>query len=1378
MSDAVFSLFTSLRYDIKLRLVPAKGLTYAGWNYNRESSLYMLDYHRDRIVRAATHWQWKEVIDKFTGDEGLAMLEDMALQAIGQSESGPLRVRIVVHRDGAVQVFKFDTPAIEVENLFPERLPPPGSVPRLNDPKTSPQLTLLVDNCPLARSEFTHYKTTSRAMYDAARDRANIRPGEMKEVLVINRDDQSVMEGSTTTPYFWRDGLWTTPPVAAKFSWEDGSGGQDGTSRRWALERGIAVEHAVPVQSLVHGEECWISNGVGGFRHAIVHLNEGNAKPEVRLAVAVSEFEADLNPEQKASFRNHRSQSCESLPTLQDVMQITAEFNRQSSSARATSRCWGTRLTNFLEAVQQYAAIGDVIVGGSQNIIACGVWTLVRMTLLSVVARSSRIAEMTTFFMSSKRLRAYISEYYILVVRFCHKLLTIQRKPAYLQLVSFTDDVDLKAVRSELEDWAASIKDEAEMLRTEEHTFNLRELIRSSDIELHRRRLSTNARVLRMCSLYDYRSTWKEIRKVGTTTLFNGTPGYRAWKGREESRTLVCKGRLGSGKSVCLANIVDDLNLSQGTAGYPVAFFFCRHDISESLQMHTVLASLAHQLMRQLPDLTAALEVVDETLRALDLSDILRMLLHILPKAFAAYFVLDGLDECDELQTRNILQLIRHLQDKFTLLFPAEHDAIEIPEDNPDIDPYITAELERRLEDRQLKAQGMFLWVALQIESLILKRYLWLRPTAEVTMADVVVTYLNYGVFAKQLSKTVTPYVESGAMPSKIVSSLGSSNAVRSMALKLLKKSDQSVSRYNVNKALLDLHDKHRAGYTEPFQFYAYAKEFWLVRVPDRNGSTALSLAAEHGHDLVASLLLDHGAEIDAKCEVVRTLLKRGAKIGVRSNNGRTPLACAAAKEPLSKHDIEAQKSIIRMLIDRGAEVNAVCDVGATPLHWAATCGAEHAVDVLIEDGADIDARDKALDSPLSRAARNGHDHVIRTLIRKGADVDGRVGRLIGTPLFEAAVGGYKEAVQTALLEAIKVGRKDAVRVLLQHGASVHVQDKQGQTPMTITMLKKAPRVYANHGMPLECDIYDAEDYSQDAPVFLYFHPGGLVNWGRDCIPPWLVQVCYERKWPLISFGYRLLPQTAAKGLLEDTKAAYAFARGYNAPEGQSRRVIAGGGSGGVFPASLIAHNCSPPPLALFSIQGINSFRHPHFNSSTLLTPEPIRDEDVAKAIAGPVAVGVTMPGSENAFRMAKLRSDGSRNPDYETEPGPSPPLKNPRSGLYEYYTHRNAWLGMVGGIDPGYEWARERQTTPEARDRVARWPPTVIFHGDADVDVPIAVSEHMRDCLGEDKVSLFVAPGQGHLYDLTRFIEDDAPEMDAVRQAVKRLDEIVKGTA
>lgn len=39
-------------------------------------------------------------------------------------------------------------------------------------------------------------------------------------------------------------------------------------------------------------------------------------------------------------------------------------------------------MTSFLQSVQQFAGLGDILVGGSQNLIACGVWTLVRMSLL------------------------------------------------------------------------------------------------------------------------------------------------------------------------------------------------------------------------------------------------------------------------------------------------------------------------------------------------------------------------------------------------------------------------------------------------------------------------------------------------------------------------------------------------------------------------------------------------------------------------------------------------------------------------------------------------------------------------------------------------------------------------------------------------------------------------------------------------------------------------------------------------------------------------------------------------------------------------------------------------------------------------------------
>lgn len=116
---------------------------------------------------------------------------------------------------------------------------------------------------------------------------------------------------------------------------------------------------------------------------SIILSNSSRLKPELRLAQAISQFEADLSSEQKVTFRNYKSQSQDFPPDPSDVMRLTAEVDYRSASNKiGRGRCFGPRLTNFLQAVQQFAALGDVVVGGTQNIVACGVWSLVRTSLL------------------------------------------------------------------------------------------------------------------------------------------------------------------------------------------------------------------------------------------------------------------------------------------------------------------------------------------------------------------------------------------------------------------------------------------------------------------------------------------------------------------------------------------------------------------------------------------------------------------------------------------------------------------------------------------------------------------------------------------------------------------------------------------------------------------------------------------------------------------------------------------------------------------------------------------------------------------------------------------------------------------------------------
>jgi hypothetical protein len=120
---------------------------------------------------------------------------------------------------------------------------------------------------------------------------------------------------------------------------------------------------------------------------SIIRSKPRELGPELRLAQVISEFEADLSDEQKKEYRNSKSRSHNSPPDLNDVNRLAAELNLQIS-AKAGDRCYGPCFMNFLHGIQQFASIGDVMIGGTQNLLACGIWSLVRMSLL---VSSSRV---------------------------------------------------------------------------------------------------------------------------------------------------------------------------------------------------------------------------------------------------------------------------------------------------------------------------------------------------------------------------------------------------------------------------------------------------------------------------------------------------------------------------------------------------------------------------------------------------------------------------------------------------------------------------------------------------------------------------------------------------------------------------------------------------------------------------------------------------------------------------------------------------------------------------------------------------------------------------------------------------------------------------
>lgn len=99
-------------------------------------------------------------------------------------------------------------------------------------------------------------------------------------------------------------------------------------------------------------------------------------KIEIRLQQALNGFITDLDTDRKTKFLADQVACTKRLPEPGDVLLVVAQLN-----AKAARSNFGPRVQSILQAAQQFAAIGDVLVGGTQNLIACGVWTAVRFTL-------------------------------------------------------------------------------------------------------------------------------------------------------------------------------------------------------------------------------------------------------------------------------------------------------------------------------------------------------------------------------------------------------------------------------------------------------------------------------------------------------------------------------------------------------------------------------------------------------------------------------------------------------------------------------------------------------------------------------------------------------------------------------------------------------------------------------------------------------------------------------------------------------------------------------------------------------------------------------------------------------------------------------------
>ena len=241
----------------------------------------------------------------------------------------------------------------------------------------------------------------------------------------------------------------------------------------------------------------------------------------------------------------------------------------------------------------------------------------------------------------------------------------------------------------------------------------------------------------------------------------------------------------------------------------------------------------------------------------------------------------------------------------------------------------------------------------------------------------------------------------------------------------------------------------------------------------DRDGNTALHIAAMNGYNDIAHKLINSGAMIDCKNKDGITPIDIAT---ISEKEGIVKLlANCSAEIGLITHVAEGNIEILQDYLEGGGDPNqeigkfgSLLDLaikfnqlevaqilltykasledksGISPLLLAARKGNFDLVKLLVEHGAALNC-EHARKTPLHEAVSHGHLDIVQYLLERGADVNAK----------DTLSGGY-----TPLYEAISINRTDIVDILMSHGADIHAKASIGGLT-SLELAQKNPEMMA-----------------------------------------------------------------------------------------------------------------------------------------------------------------------------------------------------------------------------------------------------------------------------------------------------------------------------
>jgi serine/threonine-protein phosphatase 6 regulatory ankyrin repeat subunit B len=237
-------------------------------------------------------------------------------------------------------------------------------------------------------------------------------------------------------------------------------------------------------------------------------------------------------------------------------------------------------------------------------------------------------------------------------------------------------------------------------------------------------------------------------------------------------------------------------------------------------------------------------------------------------------------------------------------------------------------------------------------------------------------------------------------------------------------------------------------------------------------------------------------------------------------------------------------KELAQLLIDKGANIDARNRTGWTALIWASVNGYKEMVELLIKNGANLNIKNIDGWSALIGAVFKNHYNIAQLLIENGIVVNVEDKYLISAMiftydkgysklfklLFEAEVNSENirdKQGNTLLIMATKLGLESVVKSLLENGANVNERNNDNDTALIWATIKNNKKIVE---ILLECQPnLNAIDKSKNWSALMYASNSHqtkdivelLVNAGAD------INQTYSRREKINSFDYEYFNRTS-----------------------------------------------------------------------------------------------------------------------------------------------------------------------------------------------------------------------------------------------------------